>query len=339
MGRGSEKVTEPLTGKLVRPYKQTEKALFGTLQLSDGRTFDNIVVPKSHILSDGTLTDWILKQKIEEASIEGFVDRFGRFVSPTVARRINWISKELENIGFRESKKKPNLYYLRIHRDDKVGDVTIFADMRGSEIVPIFEETCPLIWSSFDREYRLESLKRDEFDSFVLHDEEMIWSEWNGYGTSPQDTDEYFSHLMMHILNLKGIPSRMTYDVFSVSSKNWEEYFGTLADKEATAMREYNDYFGKFMKEVAEYSPKNLWTRCRICEIDGISKYSSPESVLEWYENEAKLEMHHVSYEPEIVIPVCKKCHVKIHHSDDYEHLKPEKSRKEWLNSKSEPIN
>ena len=88
------------------------------------------------------------------------------------------------------------------------------------------------------------------------------------------------------------------------------------------------------MKQVEEFSPKRLWEKCRLCGVDGISKHSSPSSVLEWYENEGKLEMHHVSYIPEVVIPVCKKCHVKIHHSEEYEHLKPEMSRQEWVSNK-----
>lgn len=30
------------------------------------------------------------------------------------------------------------------------------------------------------------------------------------------------------------------------------------------------------------------------------------------------LELHHLIYEPQIVIPVCKSCHKKIHYSKDY---------------------
>ena len=329
-------MNEKLSGKLTKIYKETDKALFGTLLLSDGRTYEEIVVPKSQIRKNGDLTEWILKQKLEEADIKGFDDRFGRYVSTKVARRINWISNELKSLGFIESKKKPNLFFLKLHKNKEVNDVTIFADMRGSEIVPIFEETCPLIWSTFDRNFRLESLSKDKNDAFKLHvEEDYKWSEWNGYGISPQETDEYFCQLIMHILKLRGIPSRMTYDVFSVSSNNWEEYLGTLAEKESRAMREYNDYSKKFMIEVEKYSPKKLWQKCRICGVDGMSKYSSPESVLEWQDSKSKLEMHHVSYIPEIVIPVCKKCHTKIHHSDEYSHLKPEISRKDWIEIRS----
>ena len=328
-------MTNKITGKLIRQYKETEKAIFGRLQLSDGRYFDHIVIPKSQISDDGVVSDWILNQKIEEQSIEGFIDRFGRRVGPMTARIINNIAKGLKSVGFKESTKNPNLFYLRIHKNKLVGPVIVFADLRGTEIVPIEEDTRPLIWTKFDRNYRIESLQKDDFDTFILHNEgEVVWSKWNGYGPSPRDTDEYLSGLMMHILDLKGIPSRRTFDIFSVMSQDYEEYLGTLAAKEADAMREYNAYIGEFMKLAEEYSPKNLWKKCRICGIDGFSKYSSVESIMEWKNNLAKLEMHHVSYEPEVVIPVCKKCHTKIHHSEDYGHLKPEITRKEWLQSK-----
>ena len=35
------------------------------------------------------------------------------------------------------------------------------------------------------------------------------------------------------------------------------------------------------------------------------------------------LVLHHISYNPEITIPVCPICHNRIHHTDKYPHLKP----------------
>lgn len=36
-----------------------------------------------------------------------------------------------------------------------------------------------------------------------------------------------------------------------------------------------------------------------------------------------KLEMHHIQYIPEeIIIPLCKKCHSKIHHGNKFQELK-----------------
>jgi len=44
-----------------------------------------------------------------------------------------------------------------------------------------------------------------------------------------------------------------------------------------------------------------------------------------------RIENHHVNYDPEAIIPVCKNCHSTIHDdSDELSELKPEQSRKEW---------
>ena len=82
---------EKLTGKLMKIYGESENAKRGTVELSNGGTLQDVWIPNSQLSPDGTLSDWILKQKIEEDSIGGFVDRFGRFVTADVARRIHWI--------------------------------------------------------------------------------------------------------------------------------------------------------------------------------------------------------------------------------------------------------
>jgi hypothetical protein len=326
---------EPYVATITDIYMESEKALFGTLILDDGTKHEKVVIPKSQIKNDGTLTPWIVEQKLKELSVGPGIDRFGRPVAAFVMRKVQRIGTQLKEFGFRESKNKPDLYYMTLHSHEFVGKIMVFADLRGSEVVPIYEETCPLIWAQFDRNYRLESIKKDDFELFtLLFEEELIWSKWDGFGTSPQDTEEYFCYLVMHMLELKGIPSRRTYDFFSVSSQVHHEYSETDAAKQAKAMSEYSSYLEQFMNEVKKQNRSNLWQECRICRLTGISKSSHPESVLHWFEEGVKLEMHHVSYIPEVVIPLCKKCHDLVHHSEEYAHLKPEMKRIEWLTQK-----
>lgn len=45
----------------------------------------------------------------------------------------------------------------------------------------------------------------------------------------------------------------------------------------------------------------------------------------------ARLVLHHTSYIPEEVIEICKTCHWHIHHSDAYDHLRPERTRKQAM--------
>lgn len=47
-----------------------------------------------------------------------------------------------------------------------------------------------------------------------------------------------------------------------------------------------------------------------------------------------QIEEHHVSYEPEITIPLCSDCHGRAHSdSPNYEGLKPGMKRNEWENA------
>lgn len=44
-----------------------------------------------------------------------------------------------------------------------------------------------------------------------------------------------------------------------------------------------------------------------------------------------RISNHHVSYEPEITVPVCDRCHGHIHRDDgQYQALEPGMKRKEW---------
>jgi len=43
-----------------------------------------------------------------------------------------------------------------------------------------------------------------------------------------------------------------------------------------------------------------------------------------------RIEGHHVSYEPEIKMPLCKSCHSDVHFTDQYEPFKPDMKRTEW---------
>ena len=44
------------------------------------------------------------------------------------------------------------------------------------------------------------------------------------------------------------------------------------------------------------------------------------------------IHQHHTRYEPEETMPVCARCHGKIHHNDEFRpDLRPEMMRKEWI--------
>lgn len=54
------------------------------------------------------------------------------------------IGDNLTKIGYREKNKKSNLFYKFINDNEEKG--TVFADLRGTLIVPIWEDTSPFTY-------------------------------------------------------------------------------------------------------------------------------------------------------------------------------------------------
>ena len=54
---------------------------------------------------------------------------------------MNIIGKKLETLEYMESQNKPNLFYK------KINEKVIFADLRGTEVIPIWDDWRPMIYS------------------------------------------------------------------------------------------------------------------------------------------------------------------------------------------------
>ncbi|MEZ5359651.1 MAG: hypothetical protein R3F48_12600 [Candidatus Zixiibacteriota bacterium] len=72
-------------------------------------------------------------------------DKFGHKIYNKAYRILEKNGNILLNLGYRESSKNPNLFYLNTRL------VRFFADMRGTEEVPIWQETKPLFYWEFLR--------------------------------------------------------------------------------------------------------------------------------------------------------------------------------------------
>jgi hypothetical protein len=80
-----------------------------------------------------------------------------------------------------------------------------------------------------------------------------------------------------------------------------------------------------------EFDPEKTATELESCVICGVFR---------WTEELAKginttggtfLEIHHISYVPEIKIPLCESCHWRVHNEAGFfDHLKPEQTRMNW---------
>jgi hypothetical protein len=85
-------------------------------------------------------------------------DKFGNQIYPKTYNKMLGYARVLKAHGFTESLKKPNLFYRkdveRVFKQDFEGGVDItqvvfFADMRGTDVVPIWEDSSPLLYARF----------------------------------------------------------------------------------------------------------------------------------------------------------------------------------------------
>jgi hypothetical protein len=69
-------------------------------------------------------------------------DKFGRRIYPKTFLILKKYGEILAELGWEESRSKPNLFYKMFD------EIMVFADMRGTEIVPIWEDPCPLMYAA-----------------------------------------------------------------------------------------------------------------------------------------------------------------------------------------------
>ncbi|MBU4190235.1 MAG: DUF2116 family Zn-ribbon domain-containing protein [Candidatus Thermoplasmatota archaeon] len=72
------------------------------------------------------------------------IDKFGNKIYNKTWQKMIEYALLLKQQGFIESKNKPNLFYK------KIDEGIIFADMRGTEIIPIWSDASPLIYYEFN---------------------------------------------------------------------------------------------------------------------------------------------------------------------------------------------
>lgn len=70
-------------------------------------------------------------------------DKFNNPIYPSKFRILQKQGELLTKIGYKESKNKPNLFYRTIPEG------VFFADMRGTEEIPIWKDTSPLLYWGF----------------------------------------------------------------------------------------------------------------------------------------------------------------------------------------------
>lgn len=199
-------------------------------------------------------------------------DKFGNPIHDRIFRILKRQGDILISLGYKESKKKPNLFFI------KTGDGIFFADMRGTEEIPIWRDSMPLFYWRFEKEY-------------------------------PDWKNRRIIREMLSILAENECPCRLSF----MEECEPDGLFFEGGDG-------YCKLCGKDFRREGEFCSKECEQACEEtykghCAVCGKS--------LDW----KNVIQHHVSYNHEKIIPVCKSCHLKIHRGRQYPKLKSREDR------------
>jgi hypothetical protein len=206
--------------------------------------------------------------------------------------------KKLKKLGYRESSMKANLFVKPIETqiiqmDKKSKNIkgAIFADIRGTLFVPIWEDPRPLIYS-MDLPFKiflpeLILLERSGCNPRVSYNEVCEPDGWMfGLGRIPS-----------------GFCKRCGEDnLFKVDWEILNKDFLELYDQGIDQNLEVNycDTCRKIEYDMRKYRLEHSYD-FTLCELCGIKDYQIK---------------HHITYKPEKIIKVCRSCHGKIHHKE-----------------------
>lgn len=241
-------------------------------------------------------------------------DKFGREIYNSKFKILLKYGTLLLLNHYLESSKKPNLFYK------KIKEGVFFCDMRGTDEVPIWQDTTPLFYFFPYKKvprWKVNRLKDNEYSNLrknipirisFYEDEEVIE---NYYPT----IDKFFGKEDNKYFNIE------EEDIY-------ENGFCKFCNKDMQKEGIFCDVncYEKFIqKKKKEY---NDWLESRKIECPICKKRVEPEQMHE----------HHINYDEEDTILICSSCHTEItFHLDKYPKLKKYKPiGKRDLNGKKE---
>ena len=266
------------------------------------------------------------------------IDKFGNRIFPSVYNRLLSIGSKLKHIGFEESRSKPNLFY----RKDQ--QALIFADMRGTKEVKIWEDPIPLVYIKFDGNPSLwqknrirnsieEILKVNDIkfrNSFYESIEESIDST---YYLQDKHVEVFKSEALFKEFIYGGdensygpMPSKVDgYCVICKVEIQRDTLFCDRCFKVEYNKREAKKVFEQYKIAISKVK------KCHICGkfiylTKTLKQKPTDYEFNKWLFGYRPLKgaVHHIEYQPlEKVIEVCGSCHYDIHHTNKYPEFKP----------------
>ena len=208
-------------------------------------------------------------------------DKFGRPIyAKPYAILVRWGDILVQN-GYKESGKKPNLFY----KPFSCG--ILFADMRGTDIVPIYEDPVPMVY-----------IQHKGCDSIPFWKRHRIIGEELRKITEAGCEYRFSMEAQMH--------------GDCICGRSFTSETGFCAQNAG-----YCNWCKKDFQDEGEYCSQ----KCRGEHVESLKEkcVACGKSI-----DFTEVHRHHISYFPEQTVPTHMKCHLEIHKTDKYPGLRPQ---------------
>ena len=248
-------------------------------------------------------------------------DKNGNQLYPRTFNILLEQARLLRKAGYAETRWKPNRFY----RKNVKAKITFFADMRGtdkwrSDYIPVWVNPIPYFYPLFKAEH-------SERERYLIIQNEMKRLAQIGCECRLASNYKYTEEYVCEQCEKKFFSDETSFyngELLCLICKKAQK---DLDKKKQEALeRETQEKQEALERETQEEKIRlgNRWVTCMGCK--KLMRYRQGIS-------------HHVTYIPEKRVSVCRSCHGKLQWLDKYphlKHLKPERSRKEWIRERQE---
>jgi len=250
------------------------------------------------------------------------VDKFGNPIYGRTFQRMLRIGEFLTKCGYRESENKPNLFYLHktLIACGRSWKAICFADMRGTDIIKIWEETEPLFYVGPENTPRWlkNRVHLEETERFKAADVPYRLS----YEAEMFDDESMLRASESDLAELGYVDVSSLSDLMEAENGICVVCGKDFCDDGLFCSEDCKEVFKKQAKEEEEKQYREAidqWPRCDACNV---RVYTVEDSI--WIEHhkeygfpEMRLQhIHHISYEPEATVLLCDRCHAKVRSND-----------------------
>lgn len=209
---------------------------------------------------------------------------------------------KLERCGYKESYRKPNLFYKLV----ELGH--FYADMRGTDVIPIWDDPIPLLYFNFDEDIPLWKGVRIKEKEIAILTKNKCPYRFSYYDCEAEieivydfeKTEKYFIsfHYFYNEIFPDGFCKKCGKDIQKDSYHCSDE------------CRDFE------LKRLLACRINDCESACQICKRK-ITRWAPEIMEILGIELPEKGIIHHTSYDPEKTMLICNSCHAKIHHSED----------------------